>query len=177
MQKVNNVEYKNISIDEIIEPEWDIRKDSKDDDDHDLNGLVQSIKKDGVIQPIIVSKTKTDKYEIFAGRRRYKACKILRLKEIPARIESQSYDRTDKQRIALIENLHRKELEDTEKGVGILAVYEAAGYTGEQAISGTKSIDNYLINTKTKWDEIESTELIYVLNQRCICEFSSYKRI
>lgn len=83
---MSNIEYKNISIDEIIEPEWDIRKDTKDNDENDLNGLVQSIKKDGVIQPIIVSKIRTDKYEIFAGRRRFKACKILKLKEIPARI-------------------------------------------------------------------------------------------
>ena len=42
---MSNIEYKNISVDEIIEPEWDIRKDTKDDDENDLNGLVQSIKK------------------------------------------------------------------------------------------------------------------------------------
>jgi ParB-like chromosome segregation protein Spo0J len=50
---MNNIfDSKNISIDKIIEPDWDIRKDTKDDDS-DLYGLIQSIKKDGVIQPII----------------------------------------------------------------------------------------------------------------------------
>ncbi|MGE5634495.1 MAG: ParB N-terminal domain-containing protein [Deltaproteobacteria bacterium] len=54
---MNTTEFKNIPIDKIIEPEWGIRKDTKDDDYSDnsnLNGLVQSIKKDGVINPIII---------------------------------------------------------------------------------------------------------------------------
>ena len=51
---MNTTEFKNIPIDKIIEPKWDIRKDTKDDDYSDnsnLNGLVQSIKKDGSNQP------------------------------------------------------------------------------------------------------------------------------
>jgi ParB family chromosome partitioning protein len=84
---MNTTEFKNIPIDKIIQPDWDIRRDTKSDDDSDNNnfaGLVQSIKKDGIISPIMVSKTTTsDQYEIVAGRRRFKACKMLGLKEIP----------------------------------------------------------------------------------------------
>jgi ParB family transcriptional regulator, chromosome partitioning protein len=123
---MNQVEYKNISIDKIIEPEWDIRQNTKQDVDsenNDFAGLVQSIKIDGIINPITVSKNETDKYEIVAGRRRFKACKILGLKEIPVAIELQFYDKNDKQRIALIENLHHKDLSDIEKANGILSIY------------------------------------------------------
>lgn len=137
-------EFKNIPIDKIIEPEWDIRKDTKDDNDNsNLNGLVQSIKKDGVINPITVTiKNGTDKYEIIAGRRRFKACQILKLKEIPAIIKSDPYDKTDKQRIALIENLHRKDLSDTEKAEGILLVYTSAGYQSEDVVRMIKYLEN-----------------------------------
>ena len=139
-------EFKNIPIDKIIEPEWDIRKDTKDDyysDNSDINGLVQSIKKDGVIQPIIVSKTETAKYEIIAGRRRFKACKILKLKEIPAGIKlTNTYDKNDKQRIALIENLHRKDLSDIEKAEGILSVYTSSGYQPEDIVRLIKYLEN-----------------------------------
>jgi ParB family transcriptional regulator, chromosome partitioning protein len=141
---MNNIfDSKNISIDKIIEPDWDIRKDTKDDDS-DLNGLIQSIKKDGVIQPIIVSKIGIDKYEIFAGRRRFKACKILKLKEIPARIKltNNAFDKTEKQRIALIENLHRKDLSDTEKAEGILSIYTGAGYQSEDVVRLIKNLEH-----------------------------------
>jgi ParB family transcriptional regulator, chromosome partitioning protein len=83
MQNMITTEFKNIPIDKIIEPKWDIRQTTKNDADSDNNnfaGLVQSIKTDGVLNPIIVSRNGIDKYEIFAGRRRFKACKMLGLK-------------------------------------------------------------------------------------------------
>ena len=52
------------------------------------------------------------------------------------------------------------ELIDIEKGFGILAVYEAAGYTGEQAIYGSKSIDNWFSNRKgddRNWDDLRKS--------------------
>jgi ParB family transcriptional regulator, chromosome partitioning protein len=96
--------------------------------------LVQSIKTDGIINPITVSiKNGTDKYEITAGRRRFKACKMLGFKEIPVRIKkletnTAEENKSEKHRIALMENLHRKDLSDIEKAEGILSVYTNAGY-------------------------------------------------
>ena len=142
---MNTAQFKNISIDKIIEPEWDIRQNTKQDADSDNNdfaGLVQSIKIDGMIHPIIVSKKGTDKYEIVTGRRRFKACKMLGLKEIPVAIELQLYDKNDKQRIALIENLHRKDLSDIEKANGILSIYTNEGYQSHDVIRLIKYLDN-----------------------------------
>lgn len=144
-------EFKNIPIDKIIEPKWDIRQTTKKDADSDNNnfaGLVQSIKTDGVLNPIIVSKNGNDRYEIFAGRRRFKACKMLGLKEIPANIRLETTnptiedDKGEKQRIALVENLHRKNLSDIEKANGILSVFTNAGYQSKNVIRFIKFLDN-----------------------------------
>jgi ParB/RepB/Spo0J family partition protein len=151
MQKMITTELKIIPIDKIIEPNWDIRQTTKNDSDSDNNnfaGLVQSIKTDGVLNPIIVSKNGTDKYEIFAGRRRFKACKMLGLKEIPATIRLETTttniedNKGEKQRIALVENLHRKDLSDIEKANGILSVYTNAGYQPQNVIRFIKFLDN-----------------------------------
>jgi ParB/RepB/Spo0J family partition protein len=143
-----------IPIDKIIEPEWDIRQDTKSDKDSDNNNfaaLVQTIKKHGVIQPIVVSKTETDKYEIVAGRRRFKACKMLGLMEIPAVVRAKTpatttttteNDKDENQIIALVENLHRKDLSDIEKANGILSIYTNAGYQDQDVIRLIKFLDN-----------------------------------
>ena len=141
-------EFSRIPIDKIIEPEWDIRQNTKSDDDSDNNnfaGLVQSIKKDGIINPITVSKNEMDKYEIVAGRRRFKACKMLNLKEIPAVIRWDAIskeNKSEKQRIALVENLHRKDLSDIEKANGILSIYTNTGYQPQNIIRFIKFLDN-----------------------------------
>ena len=57
---------------------------------------------------------------------------------------------TDIKIIAVNENLHRNELKDVEKGFGILSIYESKGYTGDQAIMGTNSIDNWFADHPRK---------------------------
>lgn len=52
-------------------------------EDEDMANLVNSIKEEGVISPIIVRKVGKDNYEILSGHRRFKACQILDIKEIP----------------------------------------------------------------------------------------------
>lgn len=52
-------------------------------EDEDIANLVNSIKEDGVISLIIVRKAGKDNYEILSGHRRFKACRVLDIKEIP----------------------------------------------------------------------------------------------
>lgn len=87
----------------------------KEFDDESLQSLADSIKKYGMLQPILVNKIekKNEKgisceYQIVAGERRWRASKILGLKQIPAIIKEQ----TNKERleVALIENVQRKNL-------------------------------------------------------------------
>ncbi|MBQ9658259.1 MAG: ParB/RepB/Spo0J family partition protein [Clostridia bacterium] len=81
-----------------------------------LEELAESIKKYGVIQPIVVTK-KDDYYSIIAGERRWRASKIAGLEVIPA-IVREDDERKNKE-IALIENIQREDLNAYDKAVGI----------------------------------------------------------
>lgn len=84
---------------------------------------------------------------------------MLGLKEIPAviiRSETTTIEdnKGEKQRIALMENLHRKDLSDIEKAEGILSVYTNAGYRPDNVICMIKSLDNRGYESGTTTDRI-----------------------
>ncbi len=81
--------------------------------EENLRELSESIKKHGVIQPIIVTKIDDDKYELIAGERRLQASKLAKLKEIPAIVRLA----TDQQKLelALVENVQRHNLNAIEE--------------------------------------------------------------
>ena len=81
-------------------------------DEDSLSELAESVKKYGVIQPIIVRK-QDDHYEIVAGERRWRAAKLAGLKEIPAIIKD--YGEQEMAEISLIENLQREDLNPIEE--------------------------------------------------------------
>lgn len=93
-----------VSVDDIIPNRFQPRLAF---DEKELNSLSDSIKKYGVIQPIVLRKI-GEKYEIIAGERRYKASLLAGLAKIPA-IINQTDDNTSAE-IALLENLQRKNL-------------------------------------------------------------------
>lgn len=94
-----------------------------------LNELSESIRKYGVIQPIIVSK-KDDYYQIVAGERRWRASKKAGLTEIPAIIRENDEQRN--REIALIENIQREDLNPIEKARGIKLLMEQYNLTQQQ---------------------------------------------
>ena len=110
-----------------------------------LNELSESIKKYGVIQPIIVSK-KDDIYQIVAGERRWRASKIAGLTEIPAIIREN--DEQKNREIALIENIQREDLNPIEKARGIKQLMEQYSMTQAQVAEvigkGRSTITNTL---------------------------------
>ena len=94
-----------------------------------INELAESIRKYGVIQPIIV-RSIGDKYEIIAGERRYKASIMAGLREIPAIINN--LDDKDSSEIALIENVQRENLTPIEEAISIKKILDMGGKTQEQ---------------------------------------------
>lgn len=94
-----------------------------------LTELSESIKKYGVIQPIIVSK-KDDFYQIIAGERRWRASKLAGLSEIPAIIRENNEQKNKE--IALIENIQREDLNPIEKARGIKQLMEQYNLTQAQ---------------------------------------------
>ncbi len=86
-----------------------------------LSELADSIKKYGVIEPLVVSK-KGRSYQIIAGERRWRAARMAGLKEVPVIIR----EYTDKERmeVALIENLQREDLNPIEEALAYKALIE-----------------------------------------------------
>lgn len=94
----------------LIEPAVSQPRENFDEDS--LTELAESIKKYGVIQPIIVKRVE-DHYQIIAGERRWRAAKQAGLREIPVVIKD--YDEQQIAEIALIENLQREDLNPIEE--------------------------------------------------------------
>ena len=93
------------SIDDIVPNEYQPRRVFNDDT---IQELSQSIKANGLIQPLIVRKNPTGGYQLIAGERRWRASKLAGLKQVPIVIRRT----TDKEslELALIENIQREDL-------------------------------------------------------------------
>lgn len=113
----------------IIEIEPNRNQPRRIFDEEALEELAESIKKYGVIQPIIVTK-KDGYYEIVAGERRWRASKKAGLSEIPAIIREN--DEKVNKEIALIENIQREDLNPIEKARGIKALMQDYELTQQQ---------------------------------------------
>ena len=98
-------------------------------DERPLKELAVSIKEHGVIQPIIVRKV-NDKYEIIAGERRYKASALAGLTKIPAIIRD--LDDKESSKVALLENLQRKNLNAIEEAKTYQKILEIDEMTQEE---------------------------------------------
>ena len=94
-----------------------------------MEELAESIKEYGLIQPIIVTQ-KDGYYSIIAGERRWRACKLAGLKEIPAILRED--DEKKNNEIALIENIQREDLNPYEKALGIKNLMDSYGFTQEE---------------------------------------------
>jgi ParB family chromosome partitioning protein len=94
-----------------------------------IEELAESIKKYGVIQPIIVTK-KNNYYQIIAGERRWRASKKAGLTEIPAIVRDD--DERKNREISLIENIQREDLNPIDKARGIKVLMEEYSLTQQE---------------------------------------------
>ena len=96
-----------------------------------LNELAESIKTQGIMQPILVRSVGDQKYEIIAGERRWRAAKLANLKKVPILIK----DISDESALvmALIENIQREDLNSIEEAEGIQRLIDDFGMTHESA--------------------------------------------
>src|SRR5690625_1529002 len=103
-------------------------------DEEALNELADSIKAQGIMQPILVRPLKgrgAKKYEIVAGERRFRAASIAGLKEVPVLIREVSDDTAAV--MALIENIQREDLNPLEEARGVKRLLDEFGMTHDQA--------------------------------------------
>ena len=128
IKKINNktVELGNVVELKITDVEPMEGQPRKVFDKEKLQELSDSIKEQGVIQPILVVKSKNG-YMIVAGERRWRAAKLAGLKTIPAIVKD--YSDTKKKQVALIENIQREDLNVIEVARAIKELMDIDGYS------------------------------------------------
>jgi ParB family transcriptional regulator, chromosome partitioning protein len=96
-------------------------------DEERLGGLTASVRELGVLQPVLVRETGEDRFELIAGERRWRAAKRAGLQTIPAVVKVSSDDGSLEQ--ALVENLHRDDLNPLEEAAAYQQLIEDFGLT------------------------------------------------
>jgi ParB family chromosome partitioning protein len=96
----------------------------------DLARLADSVKQAGVLEPLLVRRTAPGRYEIVAGERRWRAAQAAGMKTVPCLVLD--VDDTQARLIGLIENLHRRDLSDYERGRALKQIKDALGVRWEQ---------------------------------------------
>jgi ParB family chromosome partitioning protein len=94
-----------------------------------LNELSESIKEQGIIQPILVRKKAEDKYEIIAGERRWRAAQLAKIHEVPVIILNIDDKKTLE--FAILENIQRSDLNGIEEALGYDNLVKKFGYSQE----------------------------------------------
>jgi len=114
-------------------------------DKNSLEDLSQSIKVQGVIQPIVVRKKAENNYEIIAGERRWRAAQLAQLHEVPVIVK----DIDDKKilELSIIENIQRSDLNAIEEAIGFQNLIEQFNYTQEQLSDVLGKSRSHIANT------------------------------
>jgi ParB family chromosome partitioning protein len=125
--------------------------------DSEMEELSSSIKEHGVLQPIILRKTDSGRYEIIAGERRFKASKMAGLTKIPAIIK----DITDREALAfaIIENVQREDLSPIEEAFGYKRLIDELSYTQDsvsKSIGKSRSHITNLLRLLLLPDEVQN---------------------
>ena len=122
VNKENEVSYVRLSL---IEPNKSQPRENFDEDS--LNELADSIRENGVLQPILVRPIDNGGYQIVAGERRWRASRIAGLTEVPVLIRS--LDDKQTMQIALIENIQRQNLSPVEEAMAFQNLIDNYGMT------------------------------------------------
>ena len=115
-----------IPIENIFRDENQPRKEF---DKEKIEELAQSIHKNGLIQPLILTKKDDDNYILVAGERRWRAAQIANLKTIPSLLLPEDLDKDE---ISLIENIQRENLKISEEAQAYQRLIDKNKYTHEE---------------------------------------------
>ena len=114
-------------------------------DEDTLAELAESIKIVGLLQPIVVRRTGHERYELVMGERRWRACQLAELASVPAIVKETSD--SDLLRDALMENLHRQELNPLEEASAYQQLLDDFGATHEELAKRVGRSRPHITNT------------------------------
>lgn len=159
-----NSEVVSLYLDDIIPNRFQPREVF---DDQALKELAVSIKEHGVIQPIIVRKV-DNKYEIIAGERRYKASTMAGLTKIPAIVKN--LDDKESSKVALIENLQRRDLTPIEEARTYQKILELEDDMTQEQLAATMGKTQSSVSNKLRLlalpDEVQDALLKTKISER-----------
>ena len=110
-----------------------------------LEELSQSIKNQGVLQPLIVRRLASGRFEIVAGERRWRAAQIAHLHEVPAIIKE--FSDQEALEIGLIENIQRSDLRPLEEADAFQRLIDEYGHTQELVAQAVGKSRSYVANS------------------------------
>lgn len=119
--------------------------------------LAESIKENGLIQPIIITEGENGMYKIVAGERRWRACKKAGMKEIPVLIRDYSDEQAAE--VALVENLQREDLNPIEEALGynlLMTEFSMTQETVSQKVGKSRSAVANSLRLLTLPDDIKN---------------------
>lgn len=109
-----------------------------------LKDLANSIKENGVIQPLIIRKAQNG-YELVAGERRWRAARIAEIKKVPCIIRN--FDEKQNMIVAIIENMQRENLDPIEEALGLNEMIKRFEFTQEQVSNALGKSRAYIANS------------------------------
>ena len=136
---------KDIPLDKIVMGSSQARQRStKVDQDDDL---VRSIRKHGLINPVLVRPTEDEKYELLVGQRRFRAHEILERPTIKAQVMDQHTDEYDAKMLSLIENVARKDMKKADLVDAVqffMDRYNSTSVVAEELGLSTNTVRKYI---------------------------------
>lgn len=114
-------------------------------DEEAMSSLAASIREVGVLQPILVRESGDGDYELIAGERRWRAARRAGLQTMPVLVQTSSDVHSLEQ--ALVENLHREDLNPLEEAAAFQQLVDAFGYTHEQVAARVGKSRTVVTNT------------------------------
>ncbi len=114
-------------------------------DEEKIRGLADSIREQGVIQPLIVSKLSGGRYELVAGERRLRAARMLGLNEVPVIVKD--VDEEGFLALALIENVQREDLNPIEEARALSELIDKFEYSQDDVAKKVGKSRSYVANS------------------------------
>lgn len=135
-------------------------------DEDEINSLADSIKIYGIRHPLTITRGENkDKYEVISGERRLRAAKIVGLEKVPCIIIN---DAKQADAIALVENLHRKDLHPIELGQTYKNLLEAGVFATQAELGDKISVTKSHVSEHLKYAELDQDIQKYIIENKII---------
>ena len=116
-----------VSIDQLIANTQQPRQDTE----RGLESLAESLRRHGMMQPIVVTQAGPNQYEILAGERRWRASQMAGFKKVPVFVRGAIRSEAERLELALIENIQREDLDPIERATACRQLIDGHGLSQE----------------------------------------------